>query len=284
MSRNNIFKYLEEKSADRRFDGIKKLAEGYCFVKHVHKYDEFGEEYYSSYNKTIENVADDYMYLWKSRHFIHNCYELRVESGVTENDYSANKMLLYLEYFSNLINLIDLKSDKEIYLERKEYVMLKEDIEQLVSYLQHQLIYNDEDESVIIAEINPVATAAANLVDIEIAMKIFKYNHYLMKGDLKNKRDILLSIANSFESIKSELKKYNQAAIVDKVGFLLNNINIRHNNLEGSGKKEFTANMNEKELENWYDTAYDVLLLAILTHDYIKNVKPKIENLQTYYS
>ena len=60
---------------------------------------------------------------------------------------------------------------------------------------------------------------------------------------------------------------------------LLNNLHIRHNNLEGEDLKEVTVNMSNKDLEEWYDRAYDIMLLALMYNDYLE-YKPDIKDLR----
>ena len=50
---------------------------------------------------------------------------------------------------------------------------------------------------------------------------------------------------------------------------LLNNLNLRHNNLEGVNKKDYLISMNDNELEKWYDRTYDMILGIIIVNDYL---------------
>jgi len=238
--------------------------------------------------RTIEEDVNYWNYIpsWKNNYRCINCNDIRNKLNIyyiETNVYpEVEDILTYLEYIANMMYLIERDTTRTKIL-NLDYHTLKRNINSLVADLNHEIKLIESEERILIVELNPTATAVADIVDEDLGIKIIRYNHYLMKGELEIKRDVLLSLADKFESIKSELKNYSQTAVVDKAGFLLNNMNIRHNNLEGTEKKEFTANMSGEELEEWYDTTYDVLLLAILTHDYIKNVKPKIENLQDHY-
>lgn len=59
---------------------------------------------------------------------------------------------------------------------------------------------------------------------------------------------------------------------------MLNNMNIRHNNKSGNNKKELVAQMDDEELENWYDELYQLLLFCILIKDN-KDRKGRIDEL-----
>jgi hypothetical protein len=57
--------------------------------------------------------------------------------------------------------------------------------------------------------------------------------------------------------------------------FLLNNLNLRHNNIEPDGKnhKALVADMNQTELESWYDETYQFILFSKLLFDNIERNK-----------
>lgn len=58
----------------------------------------------------------------------------------------------------------------------------------------------------------------------------------MLKGDIDKKKEILLQLANKYEGMKSNIKGLNRK-LDDDIGFMLNNINIRHNNKSGKSKK-----------------------------------------------
>ena len=105
--------------------------------------------------------------------------------------------------------------------------------------------------------------AVAEIVDENTACKVIEYNHYLLKGDINKKKEILLQLANKYEGIKSNIKRLN-GKLDDDIGFMLNNINIRHNNKSGKSKKEYVSKMRKDTMEKWYDETYQMLLLAFL--------------------
>ena len=125
---------------------------------------------------------------------------------------------------------------------------------------------------------NPAATAVAEITDKEhIAFAILKYNHNSLRGDLEGKRQLLLSIANEYEPLlKKPIDGFTD--YFKKATFLLNNLNLRHNNKSGKDKKQFVVDMPNKELEKWYDELYQLLLFCVLIKDNVKR-KKEIEDL-----
>lgn len=69
--------------------------------------------------------------------------------------------------------------------------------------------------------------------------------------------------------------------------FLLNNVNVRHNNTQKNGPyyKPCVAEMSRPALENWYDETYQLALLAELLlnnekrHEAIDSLKKKMKPL-----
>ena len=109
-----------------------------------------------------------------------------------------------------------------------------------------------------------------------MAFKVIEYNHYLLKGDLDKKRNILKALADKIEGFRDNLNK----TLFSDFGYLANNLNIRHNNLEGKNKKEYLVNIDNEELECWYDETYQVMLLCILENNYKTSITNKIKEIK----
>ncbi len=81
---------------------------------------------------------------------------------------------------------------------------------------------------------------------------------YLNIEDMADDLDIELD-----EGMKSNIKSLN-SKLDDDIGFMLNNIYIRHNNKSGKSKKDYVSKMRKDTMEKWYDETYQMLLLAFL--------------------
>lgn len=120
-------------------------------------------------------------------------------------------------------------------------------------------------------------------LDEDTACKVIEYNHYLLKGDIDKKKEILLQLASKYEGIKSNIKNLN-SKLDDDIGFMLNNVHIRHNNKSVKSKKEYVSKMRKDTMEKWYDETYQMLLLAFLLNEQssrsekIGKLKEKIKN------
>lgn len=128
------------------------------------------------------------------------------------------------------------------------------------------------------------AISVAEIVDTGLSYKVIEYNHHSMKGNLEKKKEVLLALSEKLESERKRLKQIDSSLETD-LFYLLNNMNIRHNNID-SGKKQNPAvvSMSKDELEHWYDDTYQMCLLAFMELDHIerkeriKKIKPDNQN------
>ena len=133
------------------------------------------------------------------------------------------------------------------------------------------------DDRVLVVEDKPEVTAVAEIVEQKLALDIIRYNHRSLQGEIEAKKAILLSLAAELEPRRKELQTLNKQLSED-IFFMLNNINIRHNNRNKNDKnyKEFVAKMRKDRLEKWYDELYQMMLLAILLLDNVdRSIKVK---------
>mgnify|MGYP007105066719 CR=1 FL=1 len=95
-----------------------------------------------------------------------------------------------------------------------------------------------------------------------------------------------MRISNELE-VKREILNQVNKELTTNIFYMLNNFNLRHNNIDTSSKKHYkkvVAEMTDEELEEWYDELYQMILLVFLELDNkgrtIKfiAIKDKIEN------
>ena len=123
------------------------------------------------------------------------------------------------------------------------------------------------------------AIAVSEIVDPSLSYKVIEYNHRSMNGDLEKKKAVILALAEKLEPMQKKLRQIN-SSIESDLFYLLNNANLRHNNVE-PGKKQnpSVAAMEKVELERWYDDTYQLCLLAFLELDNIER-KKRIDELK----
>ena len=102
-----------------------------------------------------------------------------------------------------------------------------------------------------------------------------------MKGDVAKKKAILLALGSDLEPQRAEIKSLDKD-LEDSIFFMLNNLDLRHNNRKKGDKnyKEKVAKMSKAKLEGWYDELYQMMLLAFLELDN-KERSERVSGLKT---
>ena len=265
MTRSNIFEILKNKyDINNEFDNIYSLSEQHI-IYDVNKF-----EYI-----TVEVLVDRYYFCWwKQRLYCQDTYQMKNNLDLLFPPFSVDKKIAYLEYFLNLLYLLNNFIDKKIFQITSKKIILEENINILLEHMNLQKMEFPYEEKVIVLPKDPLATSIAEISSKETAFSILKYNHYSLNGDIKQKKDILLAIANEYEVLlKNPIDGF--SSYFKNATNLLNNLNIRHNNCkEGSSYyKPYIANMSSKTLEKWYDELYQLLLFCIFIKDNVERNK-----------
>ena len=244
----------------------------------------------SSYNRcttTIESVFNSIILpTWKQRGTLLSLDEKKKKMNIPdyfEEDsfWSIDDVINLLEVYDNIAYLIHKKRNSNYTLDDR-FNLLIENIIILLDHLNYEHKIFENEEKVILIPKNPAATSVAEISDEETAMAILMYNHHTLKGDLEAKRKILYSIAKEYEPLLSKpidgFKDY-----FVKATNMLNNLDIRHNNKEGKHKNNLVINLENDELEKWYDELYQLLLFCVLIKDNIErknNIEEFLKNLK----
>ena len=145
-------------------------------------------------------------------------------------------------------------------------------MDEVLSEMNQKAYYDPETEQCLIGEDSPQVTTAVEATEPETASQILHYNHRQLAGNITAKRVLLKNLADYLEGRKDELKSVNMQLFTD-INSALNNLSIRHNNLDPRNPnryKEKLAQMSQEELEKWYDDVYQMVLLAILEMDNVE--------------
>ena len=149
--------------------------------------------------------------------------------------------------------------------QKNYFLILVETLRVCLAYYNYKGEYFPDLEQLVVIEDKPEATAVAEIVDNEIGYKVLRYNHYMLKGDLQAKKDILLTLGSDLEPQREQIKAIDKN-LEDGIFFILNNLNLRHNNKTEGNKhyRQAVADMDDVAMEGWYDELYQMMLLAYL--------------------
>lgn len=227
---------------------------------------EFCEENFTSfpYRKTCISL-DDFEKTC-GYHFVEDPLDFNLDYLVSFCEYSYNLICL-IEQNSGAFRSSELNSALWFYTKQVERVV--ENIGYMANTQDNVTDFVPKDQAVI---------SVAETVEPELSYKVIEYNHHSMKGDLERKKAILVALGRKLEPKRGKLKQINDS-LESNIFMLLNNMNVRHNNKEpGKKYKKYVAEMEDEELEQWYDDLYQMILLAFLELDHLDR-KGRLEQL-----
>jgi hypothetical protein len=239
---------------------------------------------------SLEDFFDTFVFKkWKARGTCINCKDLRealcFEDILESEEPSLEDTISFCEYVANLVKLYNKACLKEgvRFYPTDVTAAISANLNSIMDWLNQKMVFFEKEERVLITEKNSAVTAVAECVDEELAYQIVKYNHYTLKGDISKKKEILLKLGNELEPKRKQLSSLN-GQLETNIFFMLNNLNIRHNNRSKKDKnyKEYVAKMKKNKLEEWYDELYQMMLLAMLELEQIER-NQKINELKTHF-
>ena len=166
----------------------------------------------------------------------------------------------------------------------KQSCTIMENIAVILEQTNYEL-RTTNDSKIIIVEKNPHTVQAMELVENEaVALELLEYNHFVLKGDLDSKREILVNLGRYLEPllVSRKLQKAGYKQIESDMSFLLNCFHIRHNNKEGSHAQEYIQNISDLDLERWYDKIYNTALAVIIIGEQI-DIDAELTTLKSAY-
>jgi len=202
---------------------------------------------------------------------------MRSSLGISEANFSfrspsvqipLEKLILFCEFLL-AVGIEGESQLQEVPAFHRQMTTIMENILHLLEKIDHRLENISETEAIryIIVKKNKLTAQAVELItEKPIALSAIEYNHFSLRGDLSRKQAILTALANYVEPIlhSNKLKNNGYSQLQSDAGFLLNNFHIRHNNKTGTKQKDYIITVSDKDLEQWYDRAYTVMLSVIV--------------------
>ena len=197
----------------------------------------------------------------------------------TEYFVDFNQLFLYCEILSNLINQVLEKIERESKVEGQAAAII-DNINEILEKTNHEM--KKIEDGFVVVDKNPATTEAIECLGDDkanLALSMIEYNRVLLKGNLQRKREILVALADYTEPMNNDFKGTQYAALYSDSRFLVNAIDIRHNNSGKGDLPEKAKSWTSQEKEAWYDKTYQVLLTVILARKHI-DVSKEIQDLK----
>lgn len=277
MTRQNMFEILKSKYDIVR--EMNKIIDLYNKISiWVHNYSE------NSHYSIEELFETQILPYWKQRGSYLTCEEIKNDLDITDyfvKESSIDNIIIALEYYENIFYLTYKKVyGNSEYVFPNEYYLMIQNTRILLDHLNYERKIFEREEKLILIPKKPEATAVAEISSEETALAILMYNHHSMKGDIEGKRTILYKIAHEYETLlKKPREGYNDFFV--KTNALLNNLHIRHDNKTKEGNKNPVIEIDDKELENWYDELYQLLLFCVLIPDNLERKNRVVDFLKS---
>ena len=294
--------------AKKEIDIVKKILQEDIYIKnHKTNLQEFFSDGYKKYypvEKKGQHVTFEEKFtviyqrftgvdcLYTVFEFILDLYSEIINKDKFAINYVTSKELEEIDDYSGWIP--ETEGEVEIWAEVRDHTSRSDQYDKLREIIFYSLDKTNhewktlQDDNIIIVEKNVYASEVSQIVsetNIEDAIKVLEYNHFSNKGNIQRKKEILISLANYLEPLRDELNAFEELKEVMKVNGkkiiaveqlfgMYNNLGLRHNN-----DKQYHLNMNDEELEQWYDDIYTSTLFVILSLDEAR-ILSKLKNLR----
>jgi hypothetical protein len=184
--------------------------------------------------------------------------------GLPDESNQLDDLYLLCEFLIAVLPTDKIGIDKGL---RMQVNTIQKNITYVLEKTNHELKKDKNGNMIVVAKKQPAVLAAEIVENESVSFDIIEYNHYSLKGNLSEKKKILVSIGNYIEPILKDrtLQGTPYKSLISDTGFLLNNFHIRHNNISGAKAQEYTQALSDTEVEKWYDRAYDMALAVIIT-------------------
>ena len=116
------------------------------------------------------------------------------------------------------------------------YYHLKDIMDDILKQYNHIAYIDEKNDRVLVVEDKQEVTAVAEILSNNLSLEVIRYNHNSLKGDVETKKAILFKFGTDLEPKRKMLKDIDKT-LEDHIFYMLNKLNIRHNNIEKGNKK-----------------------------------------------
>ena len=281
---------LRKRISDSNKQPVKNYFDEYCRiesmftdVKSIGNYDQFGHRKMPYF--TLADYLNELQFNnWNLRGRYISLEDMRLGLKITKEDMETNfsngKFLDFLQFILNCTFRIQatLKKCSSVYLAEEHLPnMIIDNTKFVLNDMNYEINLDKSIQEIFIIEKNIYSTAVSEVHE-DIKDSIIEYRRHDLEGDIKRKTEILCTLWKKYEPIRSKLKANNLTGLDDNIGFIFNEVVVRHNNIEGPKANKAAQSLSPKELEIWADRSYDMFLLAMLHFEYF-SYKKEIEDL-----
>lgn len=190
-----------------------RLVRTLDFQKEYQKIESLVLQPHSLHGYSIEDSIERYFKNWKYNANYLSFKELRDHlefTFVRDGYYDLPSEIIkdandFFDYCEMIINMIVLLPEEEAEYHGNNVNEIIRLIDYDLNSLNHKI--RKIDDKYLIIQKDATVSEVVDIVEDSLAKIILEYNHYLLKGDLEKKKNILIKIANALESQKVKSKR-----------------------------------------------------------------------------
>ena len=218
---------------------------------------------------SLEKAAEGSLfYSWSGRTGTSSPGQMRELLGIEDVGEIAEdgtRTCHYLQYVFNIANLVADGIDRAGgACDEIAVAAVIEDTKDAAAMLGMEFVPEGEDRYLLCLRDAAILEAASAAAEPDEMADLVSYLHYSNEGSLKRKKAILARLYTGFEGRRNMLEAHGSKSLCSDIGYLCNNLNIRHNNKSGSKAKSALKNVKKAEREGWYDHLAGLYAEAIL--------------------
>ncbi|MEE3420186.1 MAG: hypothetical protein VZR02_03675 [Lachnospiraceae bacterium] len=230
----------------------------------------FGYKEYS-----LETFADKkYFSAWKGREGAEDTDQMRqglhIDGILEASDPSENEVLTYLQYTFNIAELVrrNFHADNEpgYSFEVRNYTELLARIRELLGMLSYEAKYVEDREYIFLVPRDPALDAMLPASKDPVTDAIIEYSSLKAEDSLDRKKAILQDLYGTVAGFEDN-NKLGSLRLMHRIDFLLETMGVTDGE-DGTSEeaKNKARALADSQKEDWYDEAYQLLLLRILEH------------------
>ena len=237
----------------------------------------FGYKEYS-----LETYADKKYFLnWKGKEGAEDTDEMRkglhIDGILQSEDPSENEVLTYLQYTLNIAELVrrNFHAEEETgyTFEVRNYTELLARIRELLKNINYEAKYIAEKEYIFLVPRDAALDAMLPDDTDPVTDSIIEYTGLRAENSLSEKKKILQTLSDTVNGYEDN-RKIGNVRLMHKINFLLHTLSVTEGDEETSDEaRERAALLSDEQKEEWYDEAYQLLLLRILEHTNLSRMK-----------
>lgn len=248
---------------------------------------------YNRYGRLLPNyfTIEEYIEFmcfnnWNLRGTFTSINEMRKGLGIQKgairfDNVIEDQVLDFLQYALNCVHRASKSmthATKSLFSDDTLPTMIRENIEMLVSKLNCTIKYDKKNQEFFVVYNNVMAEVVAKHQG-DIAGSVFDYIQIDNRGDLKRKAEILCTLYKRLEACAEQYKGTSYKNIFDDTKLLFNKSGVRHNVDKDSIACATFLQMDNDELEKWYDRIFDMFLSCMEISRYLE-IKSDVDNIK----